>query len=43
MKVIIIPTYNEKKNIKILLNKIFNILQNIRVLIIDDTPNQNKK
>ena len=43
MKVIIIPTYNEKKNIKILLNKIFNILQNIRVLIIDDTPNQELK
>ena len=43
MKVIIIPTYNEKKNIKILLNKIFNILQNIRVLIIDDTPNQEIK
>ena len=43
MKIIIIPTYNEKKNIKILLNKIFNILQNIRVLIIDDTPNQELK
>ena len=43
MKVIIIPTYNEKKNIKILLNKIFNILKNIRVLIIDDTPNQELK
>tara|TARA_B100001248_G_scaffold83508_1_gene60865 strand:+ start:4499 stop:5209 length:711 start_codon:yes stop_codon:yes gene_type:complete len=43
MKIIIIPTYNEKKNIKILLNKIFNILQNIRVLIIDDTPNEELK
>ena len=41
--IIVIPTYNEKNNIKILLNKIFNVLKDIKVLIIDDTPNQELK
>lgn len=41
--IIVIPTYNEKNNIKILLNKIFSVLKDIKVLIIDDTPNQELK
>jgi len=35
-KVIIIPTYNEKENIKILIPQIFKLLPNISVIVADD-------
>ncbi len=34
--IIIIPTYNEKDNVPILLEKIFNLLPDIYALIVDD-------
>ena len=36
--IVVIPTFKEQKNIKILLNKIFKINFDIRVIIVDDTP-----
>ena len=36
---IIIPTYNEQENIKDLVSKIFNLLNDVEIFIIDDTIN----
>ena len=35
-KVIVIPTYNEKENIEILIPQIFKLLPNISVIVADD-------
>ncbi len=35
-KLVIIPTYNEKENIEIILQAIYNLQQNFHVLVIDD-------
>jgi dolichol-phosphate mannosyltransferase len=35
-KLVIIPTYNEKENIKIILQAIFDLQQDFHVLVIDD-------
>ena len=39
--IIIIPTYNEKDNIPILLEKIFNLIPNIHVMVVDDNSPDN--
>ena len=41
--IIVIPTYNEKKNIKILIIKILKIFNNIEIIIVDDSPDQEIK
>ncbi len=41
--IIVIPTYNEKKNIKILIIKILKIFNNIEIIIVDDSPQQEIK
>lgn len=41
--IIVIPTYNEKENIKILLDKIFKILDEVKIIIVDDSPDQEIK
>ena len=40
---IIIPTFNEKNNIGVLLEKIFKLSNNIKIIIVDDSPNQDIK
>ncbi|HEY1871692.1 MAG TPA: polyprenol monophosphomannose synthase [Chitinophagaceae bacterium] len=35
-KIVIIPTYNEKENISVILNSIFNLQQDFHVVVIDD-------
>ena len=40
---IVIPTYNEKENIGILLERIFKLSSKSKIIIIDDSPNQNIK
>ena len=35
-KIVIVPTYNEKENIKNIINKIFSLEENFDILIIDD-------
>ena len=40
---IIIPTYNEKNNIGFLLEKIFKLTDSIKVVIVDDSPDQDMK
>lgn len=35
-KLVIIPTYNEKENIEVIINKVFSLHQHYHVLIIDD-------
>ena len=37
--VIIIPTYNERGNIGKLITKIFNVLSDAKVVVVDDSPN----
>jgi dolichol-phosphate mannosyltransferase len=34
--VIVIPTYNEKENIEVLLNKLLNLGENLRIIVVDD-------
>ena len=41
--IIIIPTFNEKNNIGVLLEKIFKLSDNIRIVIVDDSPDQGIK
>ena len=41
--IIVIPTYNEKKNIKILIIKILKNFNNIEIIIVDDSPDQEIK
>ena len=38
---IIIPTYNEKENILSLIIKIKKFIQKAKIIIVDDTPNNN--
>ena len=40
---IIIPTFNEKNNIGILLEKIFKLSNNVKIIIVDDSPDQDIK
>tara|TARA_X000001036_G_scaffold398009_1_gene400613 strand:- start:1079 stop:1792 length:714 start_codon:yes stop_codon:yes gene_type:complete len=40
---IIIPTFNEKNNIGLLLEKIFKLSNNIKIIIVDDSPDQDIK
>ena len=40
---IIIPAFNEKNNIGVLLEKIFKLSNNIKIIIVDDSPNQDIK
>ena len=35
-KIIIIPTYNENKNVQIIFNKIRKYIKNIEILFVDD-------
>jgi len=41
--IIIIPTFNEKNNIEVLLEKIFKLSDNIKIIIVDDSPDQDIK
>ena len=41
--IIIIPTFNEKNNIGALLEKIFKLSDNIKIVIVDDSPDQGIK
>tara|TARA_B100001175_G_C19493142_1_gene633756 strand:- start:1190 stop:1903 length:714 start_codon:yes stop_codon:yes gene_type:complete len=41
--IIIIPTYKEKNNIGVLLEKIFKLSDNIKIIIVDDSPDQDIK
>ena len=41
--IIIIPTFNEKNNIGVLLEKIFKLSDNIKIVIVDDSPDQGIK
>jgi len=36
MDIILLPTYNEKENIEVIVPEIFNILPEVRILVIDD-------
>lgn len=38
--VIVVPTYNEKKNIKDLIDRIFRTVPKIYVVVVDDSPNK---
>ena len=40
---IVIPTYNEKENIGILLERIFKLSSKSKIIIVDDSPDQNIK
>ena len=41
---IVIPTYNEKKNVNLIVKKIFLYLKNFKILFIDDnSPDGTKK
>ena len=40
---IIIPTFNEKENIGILLDRIFQLSKKVKIIIVDDSPNQDIK
>ena len=40
---IVIPTFNEKNNIGVLLEKIFKLSDNIKIVIVDDSPDQGIK
>lgn len=40
---IVIPTYNEKENIGILLERIFKLSNKTKIIIVDDSPDQNIK
>ena len=39
--IVIIPTYNEEKNIKKLVKSIFNVLPNCNIVIVDDSKHKN--
>jgi len=41
--IIIIPTFNEKNNIGVLVEKIFKLSDNIKIVIVDDSPDQGIK
>lgn len=40
---IVIPTYNESENLPYIIEKIFKIYKNIRVLIVDDDALEHKR
>jgi glycosyltransferase involved in cell wall biosynthesis len=40
---IVIPTFNEKENIGILLDRIFQLSKKVKIIIVDDSPNQDIK
>src|SRR3972149_7582609 len=36
---VIIPTYNERENMERLVSRIYDILSNVYILVVDDSPN----